>query len=130
MTAATIAQSFAHLPLQAGGVALTHAGRAAMWVISRFMRSPLTNSAVLALVVTTAMAYMAVRNRAIEQHREWMLRSYVVTFAFVVFRLFTQWLIGQGVSPSEAAGLMSWASWAVPLLMLEPMLQYRRIRRR
>ena len=56
MTAATIAQSFAHLPLQAGGVALTHAGRAAMWVISRFMRSPLTNSAVLALVVTTAMA--------------------------------------------------------------------------
>lgn len=84
----------------------------------------------VAWVVTTAMAYMAVRNRAIEQHREWMLRSYVVTFAFVVFRLFTQWLIGQGVSPSEAAGLMSWASWAVPLLMLEPMLQYRRIRRR
>jgi peptidoglycan hydrolase-like protein with peptidoglycan-binding domain len=56
MTAATIAQSFAHLPLQAGGIALTHAGRAAGWVISRYMRSPLTNSAVLALVVTTAMA--------------------------------------------------------------------------
>jgi len=56
MTAATIAQSFAHLPLQAGGAALTHAGRGALWVISRYMRSPLTNSAIAALVVTTAMA--------------------------------------------------------------------------
>jgi len=56
MTAASIAQSFAHLPVQAGGAALTQAGRAAVWVIARFMRSPLTNSAILALVVTTAMA--------------------------------------------------------------------------
>ena len=56
MTAASIAQSFAHLPVQAGSAALTQAGRAALWVIARFMRSPLTNSAILALVVTTAMA--------------------------------------------------------------------------
>lgn len=50
------AASFAHLPVQVGGVALVHAGRAALWVIARYMRSPLTNSAILALVVTTAMA--------------------------------------------------------------------------
>ncbi len=50
------AASFAHLPLQVGGVALAQAGRAALWVIARYMRSPLTNSAILALVVTTAMA--------------------------------------------------------------------------
>jgi peptidoglycan hydrolase-like protein with peptidoglycan-binding domain len=56
MTAATLAQSFAHLPLQAGGAALTQAGRGALWVLSRYMRSPLTNSAIAALVVTTAMA--------------------------------------------------------------------------
>ena len=52
MTAATLA----HLPLQVGGVALAQAGRAALWVIARYMRSPLTNSAIAALVVTTAMA--------------------------------------------------------------------------
>jgi len=52
MTAATLAG----LPLQAGSVALAHAGRAALWVIARYMRSPLTNSAIAALVVTTAMA--------------------------------------------------------------------------
>ena len=56
MTAATFAQSFAHLPMQVGGAALSQAGRAALWVISRYMRSPLTNSAIAALVVTTAMA--------------------------------------------------------------------------
>lgn len=52
MTAATLA----HLPLQVGSVALAHAGRAALWVIARYMRSPLTNSAIAALVVTSAMA--------------------------------------------------------------------------
>jgi peptidoglycan hydrolase-like protein with peptidoglycan-binding domain len=50
------AASFAHLPLQVGGVALAHAGRAALWVIARYMRAPLSNSAILALVVTSAMA--------------------------------------------------------------------------
>lgn len=52
MTAATLA----HLPLQVGGVALAQAGRAALWVIARYMRSPLTNTAIAALVVTSAMA--------------------------------------------------------------------------
>ena len=83
-----------------------------------------------AWVITTGMAYAAVRYRFIDQHREWMLRSYVVTFAFVVFRLFTDGLIDRGVSPSDAAGVMAWASWAVPLLVLEPILQYRKLRRR
>lgn len=52
MTAAT----FARLPMQVGGVALAQAGHAALWVIQRYMRSPLTNTAIAALVVTSAMA--------------------------------------------------------------------------
>lgn len=52
MTAAT----FARLPMQVGGVALAQAGQAALWVIQRYMRSPLTNTAIAALVVTSAMA--------------------------------------------------------------------------
>ncbi|WP_423068535.1 peptidoglycan-binding protein [Devosia sp. CN2-171] len=50
------AATFAHLPLQVGGVALAQAGQAALWVIQRYMRAPLTNSAIAALVVTSAMA--------------------------------------------------------------------------
>ncbi|MFX9101200.1 DUF2306 domain-containing protein, partial [Acinetobacter baumannii] len=41
-----------------------------------------------AWLVTTSMALWSIHRRAIEQHREWMLRSYVVTFAFVDFRFF------------------------------------------
>lgn len=52
MTAATLT----HLPLQVGGVVLASTGRAALWIIARYMRNPLTNSAIAALVVTSAMA--------------------------------------------------------------------------
>jgi len=61
------AASFAHRPLQVGSVALAHTGRAALWVIQRYMRNPLTNSAIAALVVTTAMAGS---NALYGQHRE------------------------------------------------------------
>ncbi len=52
MTTATLA----HLPLQVGSVALAQAGRASLWVVRRYMRAPLTNTAIAALVVTSAMA--------------------------------------------------------------------------
>lgn len=43
---------------------------------------------VLAVVwITTAfMAYRAIRKKRIRQHREWMIRSYIVTFGFITFR--------------------------------------------
>ena len=37
-------------------------------------------------LVSVLMAYRAVRLKRISQHREWMIRSYVITFAFVLFR--------------------------------------------
>ncbi|WP_421760596.1 peptidoglycan-binding protein [Devosia sp.] len=50
------AASFSRLPLQAGGVVLASAGRTALWIIAQYMRSPLTNTAIAALVLTSAMA--------------------------------------------------------------------------
>jgi len=80
--------------------------------------------------ITTAMAYIAIRRRAIDQHREWMIRSYVVTLAFVVFRALVAVLsiIGVGSLPDRLA-LASWACWAVPLVLLEPCLQLRKLQR-
>jgi uncharacterized membrane protein YfcA len=40
----------------------------------------------VAWVTTTTLAYAAIRKGLIDQHREWTIRSYVVTFAFVTFR--------------------------------------------
>jgi uncharacterized membrane protein len=38
-------------------------------------------------LLSTLMGYRAIRLRRIQQHKEWMIRSYVVTFAFVFFRI-------------------------------------------
>ena len=77
-----------------------------------------------AWAMTTTMAYVSIRRRVISQHREWMIRSYVVTFAFVIFRLFADILEVAGVgTPLERATAASWFCWAIPLLVAEPFLQ-------
>jgi hypothetical protein len=85
---------------------------------------------VLAWTITTGMAYLAIRSRVIEQHREWMIRSYVVTLAFVFFRLFVAVLEGFHIGePLERYRAAAWICWAVPLLITEPFLQLRKLRR-
>ena len=44
-----------------------------------------------AWVVCTAAAFITARNRQIVQHREWMIRSYAVTFTFVSSRVLNLW---------------------------------------
>ena len=38
-------------------------------------------------LVSGGMAYLAIRNRRVQMHKEWMIRSYVLTFFFVNARL-------------------------------------------
>jgi uncharacterized membrane protein len=88
----------------------------------------------VAWVLTTAMALYAIRTRRIEQHREWMLRSFTVTFAFVTYRLVSSWLrhwiqVPQDPVADDIDTLMAWACWAVPLLLAEPLIQVRAMRR-
>jgi hypothetical protein len=72
------------------------------------------------------LAFIAIRRRLLEQHKEWMIRSYVVTFAFVFFRIFFRTLGAADIGTSlERAGAASWFCWAVPLLICEAILQGR-----
>ena len=81
-----------------------------------------------ALVGTTALAVTAIRRGNVAQHREWMVRSYVVTFAFVSFRLVFDALGAAGVgTPPERLAFASWSCWAVPLLVTELVLQGRKV---
>ena len=58
-----------------------------------------------------------------------MIRSYVVTLAFVFARLFEEVAVYMGVSDfSDAEKAVVWFSWAVPLLLTEPLLQLRKFR--
>ena len=82
-----------------------------------------------AWVLTSGMAYIAIRRGAIAQHREWMIRSYAVTFAFVTFRIFDNLFISWKIAPeSEVDTAMAFACFAIPLLLIEPILQYRKLR--
>lgn len=81
----------------------------------------------VAWVITTSIAVLAIRRRQVLQHREWMQRAYAVTFAFVTFRFGVDVLTSQGQPAADAQGIMAWACWAVPLLLLEPLLQWRRV---
>ena len=84
----------------------------------------------VAWVITTTMAVLAIRRRNLLQHREWMMRSYAVTFAFVTFRFGVDALTGQGLPSGDAQAIMAWACWAIPLLLLEPLIQLRKLRGR
>ncbi|MEO6850865.1 MAG: DUF2306 domain-containing protein [Mucilaginibacter sp.] len=82
--------------------------------------------AMLAIVwlFTSGMAYWAARSRNFVQHREWMVRSFVVTCAFTTFRLIEKILTERfKIDGRAAADLMAWASWSVPLVFTEIFLQ-------
>jgi len=81
----------------------------------------------VAWLVTSGMAYLAIRGRRIQVHKEWMIRSYLVTFAFVSFRVLVDlpFVVELGSFP-ERAPTMIWLSWVVPFLVAEVILQWKR----
>jgi len=93
------------------------------WMFSMGLGSMAT-----AWMISTGMATVAIYRRMITQHREWMVRSYVLTFGFVLLRLTTGILdiINVG-SISERFIFSSWISWAVPLMITETLLQGRKV---
>ena len=80
-----------------------------------------------AWVIATAMGVAAIRSGQVTAHREWMLRSYVVAFGFVTFRLMliSPLFTGLGSVPERLTVLL-WLSWTVPLLITEVALQWKR----
>ena len=52
---------------------------------------PGTSMQATAWIVCTTVALITARNRQIVQHRQWMIRSYAVTFTFVSSRVLNLW---------------------------------------
>jgi hypothetical protein len=85
-------------------------------------------SLAIAWIITTGLAFAAIRRSLVHQHQEWMIRSYVVTSGFVFFRIFTGVLQATGVGNlQEQLAAASWFCWAAPLLVTEAILQGRKI---
>ena len=84
-----------------------------------------------AWIVTTGIAWAAIVCGRVEMHKEWMMRSYLVAFAFVTFRFMTDLLPGVtaklGSNPGDSATSVSWLCWVLPLAVYEVILQVRRL---
>ena len=81
-----------------------------------------------AWLTTTGLALLAIKRQLIEQHKEWMIRSYVVTFAFVFFRIGA--VVLGAMNPDgqlQQVSALAWACWALPLLVTELVIQGRKI---
>jgi hypothetical protein len=93
------------------------------WMFSAGLGSMAT-----AWIISTSLATVAICRRMIEQHREWMVRSYVLTLSFVWLRLTNTLLdaVEAGSIPDRFV-FSSWMSWAVPLMITEAILQGRKV---
>lgn len=77
---------------------------------------------------TTALAVTAICRSLIQQHKEWMIRSYVVTFSFVFFEAIVQVLDFAKIgTTTERLIVAGWLSWSVPLIITEAFLQGRKM---
>lgn len=68
---------------------------------------------------TTFIAYRRIRAGSWQTHREWMIRSYAVAFAFVMLRVELVSLQGLGVPELEAYQTVSWLCWVPNLIVAE-----------
>jgi len=83
----------------------------------------------VAWVITTSLAYISIRRGALAQRRTWMIRSYVVTFGFVTFRVINLTLTTLGVGSEDSqTGAAAWLCWTIPLLITELCLRRSRLR--
>jgi uncharacterized membrane protein len=84
---------------------------------------------ILAIVwlATIAMALVAVRNRRIDAHQEWMIRSYIVTFSFASYRYLVKLSVFAGLGSGRQATVL-WISWVVPMILFELFTQLDRVR--
>lgn len=113
-------------------VAVVIGSLAAYGLASKIGGSPTYSLGLIGLgtawLTTTVMAFVAIRRKNLAQHREWMVRSYVVTFAFVTFRLCDDGMRELHLlNDDERSKLLAWACWAIPLLVTELILQGRAV---
>ncbi len=76
---------------------------------------------------TSATAYRAIRNRDIDRHKEWMIRSYALCFAAVTLRILGPvFQFGFGMSFIPAYQIIAWLSWMLNLLVAEIIIRNKR----
>ncbi len=80
-------------------------------------------------ITSTAIAYYSVIRKNFKMHEEWMIRSYIITVAFLVsgFALKIPSVERLG-SLADVGPAFFWAGWAVPLFIFEIIRAAKRLR--
>ena len=74
---------------------------------------------------SSIMAFISIKNRKVDLHKDWMIRSYAVTFAAVTLRLWMPILIvGVGLSEVDAYAAVAWLCW-VPNIFIGELIVWR-----
>jgi uncharacterized membrane protein len=74
---------------------------------------------------TTALAYVNIRQRNLLAHQQWMIRSYALTLAAVMLRLYIPAAIIAGFSFEAAYPAISWLCWVPNLIVAEWIIRRR-----
>ncbi len=71
-------------------------------------------------ISSTSIAYYSVLQKNIQQHKEWMVRSYIVTIGFLISGFAYKLPFMQELSKTEDIGTpLFWMGWSVPLYIYE-----------
>lgn len=68
---------------------------------------------------TTFKALYHITRREVILHKQWMIRSYALTFAFVLLRMWLGAFIASGVPVDQAYQTVAWLCWVPNLLIVE-----------
>lgn len=68
---------------------------------------------------STIAAVISARRGQFPAHRQWMMRSYALTFAAATLRLQLGLLIALGLSFEQAYLIVPWSSWIINLIIVE-----------
>ena len=79
-------------------------------------------------LVTSAMAYRRIRRRDVDRHREWMIRSYALSFAAVTLRLEQVGFAALGTDFTTGYVAVAWLAWVPNLVVAELYLRWSRRR--
>src|SRR5581483_6680061 len=77
----------------------------------------------LGVLYTTGRAFVLAKNRRIEEHWEWMTRSFALILAAVTLRIYAPILQGAGISEYTTFAIVGWLSWVPNVFVAERMIR-------
>ena len=81
----------------------------------------------IAWLISTTMAFVAIRQKRVTDHKHWMIRSYALTFAAVTLRLWLPLSFVLSLNFIVAYTMIAWLCWVPNLLVAEWLVRRARV---